>query len=300
MLRNSDARAISGEWEITQEKLSQKTSTGGPTRIYADVGLPNFNFQTSFVVDEMEAGKNGEAKIILSDADENENIRIDFIGGSWNMCRLTYGVFSSIKLFTVATGSHHTVNVTLRDNRVSVKIDDEKLLANVWIGQASDGKVGLGTFQASVTFSKPIVTTLIIKKCFVIMQFDDSRDFLYQLVIAPVLENHPEINFEYEKANTLLTSGKITEEIDERLKNADLVIADITENNPNVFYELGLAHAAKRTAILLKQNVPGTRLNDVPFDIRDFRIHMYDFSPAGFEDLKEKLPQIITTVLRNK
>lgn len=50
-----------------------------------------------------------------------------------------------------------------------------------------------------------------------------------------------------------------------------VLLADLTGKNPNVFYELGLAHAAHKPVLLLTQT-----LDDVPFDLQSLRIITYD------------------------
>ncbi len=86
------------------------------------------------------------------------------------------------------------------------------------------------------------------------------------------------------------------DEINEWVRDSDVIIADITNRNPNVFYELGLAHALKRKAILLIQREEGKDL-DIPFDISDFRCHPYEYSSAGFEKLRERLLTLLNNVM---
>ena len=66
---------------------------------------------------------------------------------------------------------------------------------------------------------------------------------------------------------------------------ADLVIADISIHNANVFYELGLAHAAHKPVVFTSGN-----LEDVPFDLRHLRVIIYDIhDPFWGEKLKTNL-----------
>jgi hypothetical protein len=266
---------------------------GGPTRIYTVLPSPDFHLETSFTIRSVQTGANagGEAKIIFSDADKNENYRVDFIGVG--MCRVTAHPISYSTPLSIAPNLPYRVRLTVKQHLLPLDVNNMRIFKEIQFGKISDGRVGLGSFQASVSSSKPIITPFITKQCFVVMKYDDVRDFLYEEVLTPSLINHRKYNFDVVRADKLLTAGKITEEIDERLRNADLVIADITDDNPNVFYELGLAHAYMRHAILLKQRITGKRLK-IPFDINDFRVHPYQFSPKGFEDLKRKLPEIIT------
>jgi hypothetical protein len=55
--------------------------------------------------------------------------------------------------------------------------------------------------------------------------------------------------------------------------------------SPNVFYELGLAHAVGRPAILVANSE-----EDIPFDLRHIRVIVYDYTSAGWETkLREEI-----------
>ena len=60
--------------------------------------------------------------------------------------------------------------------------------------------------------------------------------------------------------------------------------------NPNVFYELGLAHAIGKPAILVSNNK-----DDIPFDLRHIRVILYDFGNARW---KEKLRENVKAAAR--
>ena len=68
-------------------------------------------------------------------------------------------------------------------------------------------------------------------------------------------------------------------DIQESILNSDIVLCEMTGRNPNVFYELGLAHAAGKPAILLSSNE-----EDIPFDLRHVRVIYYETRMAGWED----------------
>lgn len=69
-----------------------------------------------------------------------------------------------------------------------------------------------------------------------------------------------------------------------------MVLADVTGKNPNVFYELGLAHAAGKPAVIVTND-----LRDVPFDLQGLRIIEYD---KDHENWGAVLQKNITEALR--
>ena len=61
-----------------------------------------------------------------------------------------------------------------------------------------------------------------------------------------------------------------------------VLLADLTNKNANVFYELGLAHAAKKPVLMLTQSI-----EDVPFDLRALRVIPYDVEHPNWGRLLE-------------
>ena len=121
---------------------------------------------------------------------------------------------------------------------------------------------------------------------FVLMSFDDDLEVLYTDFIRPVLEG---CGFKVERANDIENQRNILRDIIEAIDQSDLVIAELTGNNPNVLYELGLAHALKKPVIHLTQV-----LDEVPFDLRSYRIVEYDRDFSTMLDAKERLANIAT------
>jgi hypothetical protein len=82
----------------------------------------------------------------------------------------------------------------------------------------------------------------------------------------------------------------------ERLLLADVVVADISLPNPNVFYELGVRHAARpRTTITI-----GSTVTPAPFDVAPLRHVLYPLDghlPADPSALAETLAARITAGL---
>jgi hypothetical protein len=72
------------------------------------------------------------------------------------------------------------------------------------------------------------------------------------------------------------------------ITRARIVVAIIDGRNPNVFYELGIAHALGKPAILIAPTP-----EDVPFDIRTKRLVLFQSLDELQEKLKDELARVI-------
>lgn len=130
------------------------------------------------------------------------------------------------------------------------------------------------------------------KLCFIIMPFTDKLNPIYESIIKPVIKD---LKLECLRADEIFTSKPIIEDIWDSIKKARFLIADLTDRNANVFYELGLAHALNKDVILLTQDI-----DDVPFDLRHFRIIVYQDSISGSDKLKSTLKGFINEQINGK
>lgn len=85
-------------------------------------------------------------------------------------------------------------------------------------------------------------------------------DMMLHAIIRNVLATE-EFGYEVRRADDDGRPGMITDRVITDIIAAELVIADLTGLNPNVFYELGIRHAADKPAIHI--TAQGT---DLPFD----------------------------------
>lgn len=106
------------------------------------------------------------------------------------------------------------------------------------------------------------------ESCFVIMPFGGVFDIYYETIYKIAIENS---GLTAKRADDLFRPSNIMQDIWNYTNSAKLLIADLSNKNPNVFYELGLAHALSKPAILVTQS-----MDDVPFDLRGLRIIEYD------------------------
>ena len=124
--------------------------------------------------------------------------------------------------------------------------------------------------------------------CFVMMPFGEYYDAYYKEVYIPAIK---EAGFEPVRADELFSSGSVVEQIWEQIQKAKVLLADLTGKNANVFYELGLAHAACKPVVFAS----GV-LEDVPFDLRHLRVIIYETREPNWN---MKLKANLTAYLKN-
>jgi hypothetical protein len=122
-----------------------------------------------------------------------------------------------------------------------------------------------------------------LRQCFVIspigQEGSDIRrhaDEVLKHIIVPAMAK---CEIKPVRSDDLSTPGRISEQMFQHLLRDDLCIALLTGNNPNVFYELAIAHSARRPVIIMAEK--GTEL---PFDITDLRCVFYDLWPSEIID----------------
>jgi hypothetical protein len=116
------------------------------------------------------------------------------------------------------------------------------------------------------------------------MPFDDDFRKIYDRLIVPALNR---AGYEVTRADSELDQQNVLKDVVRGIAMADLVIADLTSRNPNVLYELGLSHALGRNTVLLAQS-----MDEVPFDLRSYRIVRYSTEFDEAENLASQLEKI--------
>ena len=120
--------------------------------------------------------------------------------------------------------------------------------------------------------------------CFVLMPFGkkpDSAgkeidfDAVYWELIAPAVEA---AGIEPVRADQEETGGIVHKAMFERLALCEYAVADLTTASANVFYELGIRHAARPRSTVSIFADSGSRL---PFDVAPVRAIPYRLSPEG-------------------
>ncbi len=124
------------------------------------------------------------------------------------------------------------------------------------------------------------------KTCFIISSIGKEgseirakADEKFDLIFKPVLN---ELDYGVTRADKIGSPGSISREIVENIISSDLVIADVSDENPNVFYELAIRNAVKKSVIVFK----GLE-QTMPFDIYDKRAISIDMAkPRVWENAK--------------
>lgn len=104
--------------------------------------------------------------------------------------------------------------------------------------------------------------------CFVLMPFREPFDTYFDAIITPAIKA---TGLKPIRGDSVFMSTSIVGDIWKKTQQAKVLIAELTEKNANVFYELGLAHAIGKPVILISES-----MDDVPFDLRNYRVITYD------------------------
>lgn len=105
-------------------------------------------------------------------------------------------------------------------------------------------------------------------------RFQIDFDDIYGRAIKPAAED---LGLDVVRADEERVGGFIHLPMFERLLLSDIVLADLTLASPNVFYELGIRHAARpRTTVLTF-----ARVGSLPFDVAPMRAIPYTLQTSG-------------------
>lgn len=94
-----------------------------------------------------------------------------------------------------------------------------------------------------------------------------------------------------ERADDIEHSGKITEEIINKIRTSEFLYADLTGARPNVYYEVGFAHALSRKVILYRKSD-----ESLHFDLAGYNCPEY----KNLSDLENKLTHRLESMIGRK
>ena len=119
------------------------------------------------------------------------------------------------------------------------------------------------------------------RTAFILMPFEEPFNAIYKSLVTPALTD---AGYQVRRADSVVDQQNVLRDIVTGIDAADLVVADLTELNPNVFYELGIAHGLGIPTVLLTQSI-----DDVPFDLRGYRVKEYSDRFDKATELKDFL-----------
>lgn len=127
--------------------------------------------------------------------------------------------------------------------------------------------------------------------CFVMMPFNNQFSGYYKKLFSPPIRQQ---RLKPIRVDEIYTPTQISTDIFKLIQEAEVVLADVTGKNPNVNYELGIAHALGKRAIIVTQNP-----DDIPFDYKHIRhIHYNTRIPDWEKNLKSSIRSAIAATLK--
>jgi len=187
-------------------------------------------------------------------------------------------------------GVPYNVEVRIRDRRVALLVNAVTVLEGTLPHPIVGNRIGLFAWGDAPVEFRRFEVEVGKPQAFVVMQFTQPYDALFDDVIAPVAVRE---GFSAYRAADVHRPGVILEDIVEGLGESDVVVAEITPPNENVFYEIGYAHAVGKPIIFLAEK---SFRNKLPFDISGHRVIFYDDTIAGKKDVEESLRKHLASV----
>lgn len=98
-------------------------------------------------------------------------------------------------------------------------------------------------------------------------------------------------NMRLSRVDDLWKNDTIIQDVVDLIATSRVVICDLSGKNANVLYETGIAHTLGKDVILITQN-----MDDVPFDLRHYRVITYHDNDEGRRGLAEAVAARLSTL----
>lgn len=173
---------------------------------------------------------------------------------------------------------------------VSTYLDINRLIYAGQNGVYQDDFINYGAFlkQFGIEVSKLEVTK---NSALFLTPFTEEGEVLFRKCHNYLME----IDVFLQKTDTRVEKDDILMNIVSLIIQSEIILVNINGRNPNVYYELGIAHALGKIAILLLED-NNSLSDDIGFDIRQKRIIMY----KSYEDLEKQLLYHVSNIKRNR
>lgn len=174
----------------------------------------------------------------------------------------------------------YSIRVDVLGSLITLYVDGVEVCKGFYVIQSAQVAVFVSS-DTPITI-RGFAVSLQKPTAFVVIQFTDEFNALFEEVIRPVCE---EFDYTCVRADDIYNTGLIIDDITRSIREAAVVIADITPNNPNVFYEVGYSHGLNKPTILLSDR----KRDRLPFDVSGFRTLFYDNTIGGKSTVEERL-----------
>jgi hypothetical protein len=202
--------------------------------------------------------------------------------------------FRAIKLAgsikNLQAGRAYELKIRQAGQRISVLVDGIQIFEEVLTSPLAGSQIGLYAWGRQKIKFENLQASSECPRVFVAMPFEEPFNTMYREVIQPEGER---LGLKVVRADELSGPGIIFEDIKREISESKVVIAEITAPNQNVFYELGYAHALNKPTILLAR-----RDRELPFDIRSYRVILYEDTIGGRSEVERSLNKHLRSVLQ--
>lgn len=275
----TDGKAIQSKGQI--KFIPERIDKEGDETItnYKRVKLQTDLYFQSGIIEFSAQIKNAEDKVQIILGGEGA----DWVNVGLNADKYAYGISEAIKC------AYHPLTMTGFGNNpptnewLNIRIKYVGSILELYVNDVKVCKAQANFHNSQVEIIYRGAKEALVKdvaffpsnpNAFVVMQFSEEFNSLYQEVILPVCQ---EYGYDVVRADDMYTTGLIIEDITRAIQESSLVIADITPNNPNVYYEVGYDHGINKATILLSDK----NREKLPFDISGFRLLFYENSIGG-------------------
>lgn len=209
----------------------------------------------------------------------------EFVPGEAFHARRTVGTIQNLRY-----RQDYSVEIMQRGQRIGLVVDRVPVIEHVLPSPLTGNQLGLYAMSKSPVVFRDFQVQRRAPTVFVAMQFGEPYDTIYRTVIRPRAQR---LGFDVIRIDEMNQAGIIFQDIQRRIEDAKVVIAEITAPNQNVYYEVGFAHALNKPTILLAQ-----RGRDLPFDVRSYRVILYDDSIGGKPAVERTLGEHLQSILK--
>ncbi len=191
---------------------------------------------------------------------------------------------------TIKENEKYSIKIVYKANTIRYFVNSVEIL--VWNYQLVKAPLMFNVLGAG----EAVISNIKVKdnkpKAFVVMQFTEQFNELFESVIKPVCEAK---GLEAIRGDDMYSNGLIIGDIIQSIYDSSVIISDITPDNPNVYYEVGYAHAANKAVILMCDK----SRERLPFDLSGFRTIFYTNSISGKERVEQTLEKHLDSLFPN-